>query len=290
MIKDQKEVKKNQGKKNISLSFVFAEMKNKKTDNIEQSDIDWIVGTVLNKNRAEIKLVKEISKKQYKCIMKAYKKRLKGEPLSNIFGFVDFYGLKIKVNKNVLSPRMETEILVEEVLNKMQGKKKVSILDMCTGSGAIAIALAKNSKAEITGVDISKKALKVAKENAEKNNANVEFILSDLFNGLKKEKKYDIIVSNPPYIKSKDVLTLDDEVKKYDPILALDGGDDGLIFYRKIINKSKEFLSKEGMIFFEIGEDQRKDIEEMFKDEGFIEINIVKDYNKIERIIYGRRS
>lgn len=290
MTRNKKEKNNKCDKQKILLSCVFAEMKNNKKDCVEQSDIDWIVGTILNKNRAEIKLIKKISKKQYKQIMKAYNKRLKGQPLSDIFGFVEFYGMKIKVNKDVLSPRMETEILVEEVLEKIKRKKNFYVLDMCTGSGAIAIALAKNSSAKIEAVDISKKALKVAKENAEKNKVNIDFLKSDLFNGLKKEKKYDIIVSNPPYIKTNEIKSLDEEVKKYDPILALDGGDDGLDFYKRIIKDSKEFLSKDGMIFFEIGECQRKDVEKLLKNEGFNEINVVNDYNNIERIIYGRRS
>jgi release factor glutamine methyltransferase len=277
-------------KDEISLSCVYAEMETKlrSSDKFEKSDQEWIVATVLGKNRAEVKLVRTINIKQYREIMRACERRAKGEPLSSIFGFVDFYGLKLDVNKKVLSPRMETEILVEEALKKIGKISSPTVLDLCTGSGAIAIAVAKNSNAKVSAIDISKQALSLAENNAKKNNVKVEFIQSDLFNGLKKSKKYDIIISNPPYISSSEIEKLDIEVKKYDPRLALDGGEDGLDFYRKIISSARERLNKGGYIFFELGNDQRKQVEDMLKVAGFDDINIVEDYNKIERIIYGR--
>ena len=279
-------------KDSIALSCVYAEMetKLKSSDKFEKSDEEWIVATVLGKNRAEIKLIRSVNKKEYREIMRACDRRAKGEPLSSIFGFVDFFGLKLDVNKKVLSPRMETEILVDEALKKIKKIEKAQVLDLCTGSGAIAIAVAKNSSAQVSAIDISKQALALAENNAKKNNVKIEFVLSDLFNGLKKSKKYDIIISNPPYISSKDIEKLDIEVKKYDPRLALDGGEDGLDFYRKIISGAKARLNKNGYIFFEIGEGQRKQIEDMLLAAGFDDINVVQDYNKIERIIYGRSN
>ena len=275
----------------VPLSFVYAEMETKLRtfDRYEPSDVDWIICNVLGKNRAEVKLCRGISKKDYSEIMRCCDRKAKGEPLSSIFGFVDFYGLRFDVNKKVLSPRMETEILVEEVIKKVKENSFESILDLCTGSGAIAVTLAKFTDCKVTASDISKQALAVAEGNAKKNDVKVEFVCSDLFNGLKKTKKYDIIVSNPPYIKRSDIEKLDVEVKNYDPKLALDGGEDGLVFYKKITRHAPEKLSRGGYLFFEIGEGQRQDVEKMLLDEGFEDIKVVKDYNKIERIIYGRK-
>lgn len=279
-------------KDRVSMSTVFAEMetKLKASDKYEQSDVDWIIGNVLDKNRAEIKLCRSVSGKEYRDIMRACERKAKGEPLSNIFGFVEFYGMRFDVNKKVLSPRMETEILVEEVLKKIKDTQAQNVLDLCTGSGAIAITIAKNSNCKVFASDISKQALQIAESNAKKNQVKVEFICSDLFNSLKKSRKYDIIVSNPPYIKSDEIEKLDIEVKKYDPRLALDGGEDGLDFYRKIVEGSIKKLNKKGFLFFELGEKQRKQVQKMMEEAGFEDIQVVKDYNKIERIIYGRIS
>ncbi len=287
-IKNQDFIKEEKGR--VSMSCVFAEMQNKLLlkDKYEPSDAEWIVATVLGKNRAEIKLIRSVSDKQYRDIMRAVDRRAKGEPLSSIFGFVDFYGLRFEVNKKVLSPRMETEILVELAIKKIKENNFKSALDLCTGSGAIGICLAKFTNAQVTGVDISKQALLVAQTNATKNDVKVEFLQSDLFNELKKRKKYDIIVSNPPYIKSQDILSLDEEVKKYDPRLALDGGEDGLDFYKAIVKEAPLHLNKGGLLMFELGINQFKDVKALMNSEGFEDIEIVKDYNKIERIIYGR--
>ena len=276
----------------ISLSSVYAEMETKlrAQDRYEESDVDWIIANVLGLNRVEIKLKRFISQKEYRDIMRACERRAKGEPISNIFGFVEFYGLRFEVNKKVLSPRMETEILVEEVLKKIKENNAENVLDVCTGSGAIAISIAKNSNCSVTGSDISKQALAVAKNNAKNNNVNVDFVLSDIFKTLKKNKKYDIIVSNPPYIKSQDIEKLDKEVKDFDPKLALDGGEDGLDFYRKIIFESVGRLKKNGFLFFELGEGQYKSVKILMENAGFKDTQIVKDYNRIERVIYGRIS
>lgn len=277
-------------KNRISMSTLYAEMqtKLKNSEKLEESDIDWLVATILNKNRAEVKLIRSVSQKEYRDIMRACEKRAKGEPLSSIFGFVDFYGLRFDVNKKVLSPRMETELLVDEALKKIREYDLKEVLDMCTGSGAIAVSIAKYYPCKVTAVDISKGALSVAQNNAKKNGVKIDFILSDLFKGLKKNKKYDIIISNPPYIKSGDIEKLDVEVKKYDPRLALDGGQDGLDFYRNIIEEAPKHLTKNGWIFFEVGMGQAGKVQEILEDNNFDDIAIVKDYNKIERIVYGR--
>ena len=276
----------------IPLSSVYAEMetKLKANDRYEKSDVDWIIANVLNLNRIEVKLKRFLTEKEYRDVMKACERRAKGEPVSNIFGFVEFFGLRFDINKKVLSPRMETEILVEEVLKKIKEIKAENVLDLCTGSGAIAISIAKNSNCNVFASDISKQALSVAENNAKKNEVRVEFSQSDLFKALKKNRKYDIIVSNPPYIKSQDIEKLDIEVKDYDPKLALDGGEDGLDFYRTIIFESVEKLNNNGYLFFELGENQFEDARKLMENAGFKDIQIVKDYNNIERIIYGRIS
>ncbi len=282
-----KEIKTKMKEEGIALSLVKSEMETKllKSGNVEASDIDWIIATVLDKNRAEIKLVRSISEKDYREIMKATEERAKGKPLSAIFGFVDFYGLKFNVNKKVLTPRMETELLVEETLKQIAKIKKCKVLDLCTGSGAIAICLAKFSSAETTAIDISKPALETAKENAKNIGVKVNFVQSDLFSELKKKQKYDIIVSNPPYIRSLDIEGLDVEVKNYDPRLALDGGEDGLDFYKKIISQATNHLNKNGQILFEIGKGQFTQVKKLLEKEGFANVKGIKDYNKIYRIV-----
>lgn len=274
---------------NIALSAVVAEMQTKleNSGRYEKSDVEWIVASVLDKNRAEAKLVRFINQKQYREIMSITQRRAKGEPLSNIFGFVDFYGLKIDVNKKVLTPRPETEILVEQTLKLIKDGKKKDVCDLCTGSGAIAVALAKNCDCKITAIDISKQAIQVAANNAKKHQVKIDFVESDLFARLKKFKKFDIIVSNPPYIASKEIDKLDDEVKKYDPRLALDGGPDGLDFYKRIVSESKKHLNKRGVLILEVGKGQAKEVQKLLKQNGYVDTRIIKDYSKIERIVYG---
>ena len=177
--------------------------------------------------------------------------------------------LNFYVDKDVLIPRADTEILVEEVIKlaKKVGAKK--ILDLCTGSGAIAVSLAKYiNKSEITATDISNEALRIAKLNAKNNNVEdrITFISSDLFQNVP-EEKYDIIVSNPPYIKTKDIKTLNKDVQK-EPKLALDGGIDGLDFYRKITKKADEYLKFGGFLCFEIGFDQKEDVIKLIEEQG----------------------
>lgn len=274
----------------VAMSSLYAEMetKLKSCDKYEESDRDWIVATVLNKNRAEMKLERSVSDKEYREIMRICERRMKGEPLSNIFGFVDFYGLKFDVNKKVLSPRMETEILVEEAIKKINEFEAKNVLDLCTGSGAIAVSIAKFTQAKVHACDISKQALAVAEVNAKKNNVKIDFYQSDLMKGLKKGKKYDIIVSNPPYIKREDLEKLDVEVKKFDPRLALDGGEDGLDFYRRIVDEAKSHLIKKGWLLFEVGLGQASAVSELMQKNGFDNVQTIKDYNRIERVVYGK--
>lgn len=273
-----------------AFSVVYTEVKNKLANAgiNDKSDAEWLIATVLGKNRAEVKLVSAITEKQYQDIMKATERRAKGESIDNIFGFCEFYGIRFDVNKKVLTPRMETEILVENVLKAEKSFKNATILDLGTGSGAIAISLACNCDAKITAVDISKSALAVAENNARKNGVKIEFLHSNLFEDLKRKRKFDIIVSNPPYIPSDDIKKLDKNVQECDPILALDGGEDGLDFYRAIISQAPKRLNSNGMLFFEVGKGQAGAVKKLMKENGFIEIKTIKDYNKIERVVCGK--
>lgn len=275
-----------------AFSIVYSQVKSKLANAgvTDKSDADWIIATVLGKNRAEIKLVSFVTDKEYEDIMKATERRANGESVDNIFGFTEFYGLTFDVNKKVLTPRMETEILVEQVLKAEKNFKNPTILDLGTGSGAIAVSIAKNCEATITAIDVSKMALATAEANAKKNDVKIEFLHSNLFDGLKRKRKFDIIVSNPPYIPTKEIEKLDKNVRECDPVLALDGGEDGLDFYREIISKAPDRLNNGGLLFFEVGKGQAQDVKKFLKENGFEEIKIIKDYNKIERVICGKRK
>ena len=201
-------------------------------------------------------------------------------PLQLILGETEFYGCKIKVNLDVLIPRPETELLVEKVLRE----NVRSILEIGTGSGAIAITLAKQmKKVKIEATDISEKALNTARQNVELNNVSIEFIQSDIFENIK--SKYDIIVSNPPYISKKEYNNLAPEIKDYEPEISLLAEEEGLFYYKKILANAKDYLTDNGKIYFEIGYDQAEKIKEIAKENGFDEINVFKDLNGFDRII-----
>ena len=213
-------------------------------------------------------------------------------PLQHITGRAFFYGLEFKVNGNVLVPRFDTEILVEEAMKELKADSRV--LDVCTGSGCIITALDVGGEKkssdynfkEGVATDISPEALKVAKENARLHDAsNISFICGDLFEGV--EGCFDIIVSNPPYIAAGQIDGLAPEVSRFDPRIALDGGEDGLVFYRRIIARAGCFLKKHGKIFLEIGYDQGRAVSGMLKDAGFEDVEIIKDYGGNDRVVKG---
>lgn len=208
-------------------------------------------------------------------------------PLQYITKNQEFMGLDFYVDERVLIPQPDTEILVEEVINITKANTNIKILDLCTGSGAIAIALKKNlQKTRITATDISKKALDIAKKNSKNNNTDINFICSDLFNDI--NEKYDIIVSNPPYIKTNIIKTLDKEVQK-EPVLALDGGQDGLDFYRRIISQGYKFLEKNGYLCLEIGYDQKNEVIKLINENGhYKELYSKKDLAGNDRVIICR--
>lgn len=242
----------------------------------------------------------------------AYEELLAGRrsriPLQHLTGVQEFMGLEFAVNEHVLIPRQDTEILVEEALKELHDGMR--ILDMCTGSGCILISLLHYSNdCEGVGADISRQALEMAEENAGKllagrrhkaedyscawgesgspagRGGKIDFIQSDLFE--KVTGKFDVIVSNPPYIRSAVIGTLMPEVREREPRLALDGGEDGLSFYRSIVGKCREYLYGGGKLFFEIGCDQAEAVSGLMRRAGFLEINVVKDYAGLDRVVYG---
>lgn len=246
----------------------------------EKAEAEWIVSLSLNIKRDQVYSLDTVKYEDIKKINKIVEKRCLGRPLWYCIGDTDFYGYTIKVDERVLIPRPETEILVENALKFVN--EDSSVLDLCTGSGAIAIAVKNQSNAKVTASDVSLKALELAQENAVNNNACIDFIESDLFNGLT-GKKFDVIISNPPYIKSQDILGLQKEVKDFEPMLALDGGEDGLDFYKRIASECKNYLTDNGVILLECGYNQAQDIRELFN--GFSKVEIIKDYENIERIV-----
>ena len=233
----------------------------------------------------------EVSKENEKLYLDLISKRMTHIPLQHLTGEQEFMGLTFKVNEHVLIPRQDTECLVEIVLKHLHDGMR--ILDMCTGSGCILISLLHYSNdCQGVGADISEEALKVAVQNAKTlgNNGitdtiDVNFIQSNLFE--KVEGRFDIIVSNPPYIKTEVIDTLMPEVKDFEPMLALDGLEDGLHFYRRIILEAKKHLSRGGQLFFEIGYDQGEEVSSLMQDAGYVDIEVAKDLAGLDRVVYG---
>ena len=228
----------------------------------------------------------EMSQEQIREYQALLSKRAERIPLQYIVGEQEFMGLKFRVNSNVLIPRQDTETLVEEALKVIEPGMRV--LDMCTGSGCIIISILKNTtNVDGAACDISKQALNVAKENARLNGVFVDFERSDLFERV--DEMYDVIVSNPPYIPTKVIETLQDEVRLHDPLLALDGTEDGLMFYRKITEKAREYLKTDGYLCYEIGAEQAADVSEIMKQAGLRDITVVKDLAGLDRVVMGRK-
>lgn len=249
-----------------------------------QAEAEWLLALALDIKRGEVYLDTQLTDDQEQAFMFALKAREKGEPLAYIFHSANFYGYDLEVDKNVLIPRPETEELVELIL-KEEITEKTQILDIGTGSGAIAITLAKESKAKLTAVDISDGAIKIAKTNAVRNNAKVKFVKSDLFSKLE-DMVFDIIVSNPPYINEEEYNSLEISVKDYEPKTALYGGKDGLYFYCEIIKKAPKYLKNKGKIFFEIGYNQAKDVCGLLE-KDFENIKVKKDLQGQDRMVYA---
>ena len=252
---------------------------------IDGEDAEWIFALTLNIPKSAVATEEMIIKaSQAKEILRIADERLTGKPLWYIYGDTDFYGYKIQVDSRVLIPRPETEELAAMVV--AAAEEGQSVLDLCTGSGAIAISVYKElekcgRKVKMTAVDVSQDALDVAKANAEANDADILFVRSDLFTRLR--GRFDIIVSNPPYIPTSVIDTLQREVKDYEPRLALDGGADGLDIYRKIAQEASKYLNRGGMLIMEVGEGQANAVVKLFKSCAYS--MIIKDFNGVDRYV-----
>jgi protein-(glutamine-N5) methyltransferase, release factor-specific len=256
---------------------------------IDEAELDarYILEYITGLNSAQYFIHSEdiIEKNKAEEFFRLIERRSKRIPLSYVIGTRDFFGLTFKVDENVLIPEQETELLVEEVIKHSEGK---SVLDMCTGSGCIAISIALFGKpSKVAASDISEKALKVARENAKSLKAGeISFIQGDMFENV--TDKFDIIVSNPPYIETGEIDELMPEVRDYIPRLALDGDIDGLKFYRIISKEAVKKLNKNGRIFYEIGYNQSRAVASILLENGFTDVNIMKDYSGLDRIVMAK--
>lgn len=255
-----------------------------KVEGIDQSDIDWILVEVTGKKRGELGAISHLTATEYESAMKIADKMAGGKPLQYALGNTEFYGIRLAVNEAVLIPRPETELLAEKAINAIKEKGYTSCHDLCTGSGAIAIAIAKNTSATVSASDVSVPALEVAKANVLSSGAKVKCYTSDMFKAV--DGSFDLIVSNPPYIPTKDLDELDKKVKDFEPTLALDGGADGLDFYR-IIEKNLDHLNEGGTLLLEFGIGQGQQIKEIF---SAYSVEIFKDLEGIERMAVVTRN
>ena len=249
---------------------------------IDESDAEWIYALVLDVKRSELKTERTVKPSESKKIREIVEKRLAGRPLWYIIGDTEFYGCNIRVDERALIPRPETEILADSVVKSAENGDK--ILDMCTGSGCIAVSVAKalqNKEVTVTGADVSDAAIMLAKENAKLNGVSVNFIQSDLFAGVR--GRFNIIVCNPPYIKSGEIPFIQKEVREHEPRVALDGGEDGLDFYRRIAKDVRSYLVKDGMLIMECGEGQANDILQIFPKREYA--IVLKDLAGVDRFV-----
>ncbi|WP_250455873.1 peptide chain release factor N(5)-glutamine methyltransferase [Clostridium tertium] len=266
-----------------------------KEENIDTYILDaqLLLGNVLAKDKLYIitNRDKNVSLKDEKEYFELIEKRKNKMPIKYILGETEFMGLDFNVEEGVLIPRGDTEILVEEVLSIINEEDELNVCDLCSGSGAIGISIANyRKKINVEEIDFYEVPEKVTKKNIIKHGleSRVKFIKSDLLKEpINQGKKYDVIVSNPPYIKADEISNLMDDVKKYEPHTALDGGDDGLVFYKRIIEESKTTLNNEGVLAFEIGYDQGEEISNLMKEAGFYNIKLVKDLAGLDRVVLG---
>ena len=258
----------------------------KKSINSNEPDTDALIlfEYVTNKDRNELYLYPEAQERDevVSKYLELIERRNTGEPVQYITGKTFFYGLEFMCVKDTLIPRFDTEVLVEEAIKTVP--KEAKVLDLCTGTGSIIIALKKNrGDIKAKGSDISDKAIECAKDNSNRNKCDVEFLISDMFKNI--DDKFDCIISNPQYIEKKVIDELDVTVKEYEPITALSGGEDGLDFYRIIAKESPRYLNEEGMLLLEIGYDQGESVSALLSKEGFNRIKVIKDLNGLDRVI-----
>ena len=265
-------------------------------NNIEDAIIkaDILIQFVLNMDKMQliINQENEVSKENENMYLTYIEQVISGKPVQYITNEQEFMNLKFYVDENVLIPQPDTEILVEEAIktiDEIRPEKNIKVLDLCTGSGAIAIAIKKyaedtKKQIEVYASDISEEAIKIAEKNAKRNDIHINFILSDMFQKMQ-EKDFDIILSNPPYIETQTISSLSKEVQ-YEPHMALDGGEDGLEFYRVIAKNAHEYLNKNGSILLEIGYNQKKKVMQIFEEaKKYSNIRCIKDLSDNDRVI-----
>lgn len=253
-----------------------------KEKEIDESDAEWIFSIVLDVPRSELKHERTVKPSESKEIAEIIEKRLTGRPLWYVIGDTDFYGCKIKVDERALIPRPETELLADCVVKSAEEGDR--ILDMCTGSGCVAVSVAKALKGKnviVSAADVSDAAIMLAEENAKLNDVTVHFTVSDLFKNVR--GRFNIIVCNPPYIKSSEIPALQKEVREYEPKVALDGGEDGLEFYRRLAVDIRQYLVKGGMLIVECGEGQTNEILKIFQKRDYA--IVLKDLAGVERFV-----
>lgn len=276
---------------------------NKSTEYLEKKGIDsprmnaeLLLADILKCKRLELYLMydRPLTEKELSEYREYLKRRSTFEPAQYIIGTVDFYGLEFKVSPAVLIPRPETEILVENVINSVNKEDELQIMDIGSGSGNISIAIAVNlANAYVTGIEISESAIAVAEENLKKYDLikRVSFLNYDILSVNRDElSDFDIIVSNPPYVSKEDYGKVQKEILNFEPDIAITDFHDGYKFYREIISLSAHILKPNGKIFLEIAQGQSKKISEFMRENNFIEISIVQDYQKIDRVIYGVKN
>ena len=269
------------------LSKLLAMMKkNFAEQGIDASDAEWIASINLNIPRSALTQERVVSRKECKGILEIFEERMTGRPLWYIYGDTEFYGYTLKVDERVLIPRPETELLVRQAVSAL--KDGDSVLDLCTGSGAVAIAVAceaaKDKTVTVVASDLSEDALEVARENARLNKANVTFVRADIFNGVR--GRFNLITANPPYVQSAEIASLPKDVRDFEPHDALDGGVDGLVFYRRIAEKIGRYIVRGGMCILECGEGQAQEIIRIFRTVARCDFAmVVRDWNGVERVV-----
>ena len=257
--------------------------------NIEEYETDaWLLlegAADCTRNDLYLRGNEPLAEEQEALYQEYLEKRSRRIPVQHILGVQCFMGIDFLVTPDVLCPRLDTEVLIEEALKHIKAGSE--ILDMCTGSGCIILSLLHFTKdCKGTAVDLSEKALAVAKENAKRLEKECIFVHSDLFENI--EGRYDVIISNPPYIATKEIEALEPEVREHEPMMALDGMADGLFFYRKIVSASVDYLNPEGWLMFEIGCDQGEAVSEMMKAVGYCEVKVIKDLAGLDRVVIGK--
>ncbi len=265
------------------LSKMLAALKEKfRKNGIDESDAEWIYSIVLGIKRSELSSERMIAPSESKKIKEIADKRLTGRPLWYIVGDTEFFGCKIKVDERALIPRPETELLADYTVKSVEDGDKV--LDMCTGSGCIAISVARRCakrRVSVTAADISDAAIMLARENAQLNGVNVDFVQSDLFTNVR--GRFNVIVCNPPYIRSDEIASLQKEVREFEPRIALDGGADGLDFYRRIAKSIRSYLARDGVLLLECGEGQTEEILKIFGKCSYV--MPIKDLSGVDRFL-----